>query len=83
MEYDIVEFLINNKADINVYLDAELHPTYLASRIFDSAPDLQQEIIEEKRRSILIRYLLEQFPEMNYLNIVLTLPDNYVTILSS
>lgn len=83
MQQDIIDFLIQNKDDINSFLDSELHPTYLASRIFDGHPDLQQDILDIKRKAILIRYLLEQFPENSYLEISLDLPENYGIILAS
>lgn len=83
MQQDIIDFLIQNKDDINQFLDSELHPTYLASRIFDGYPDLQQDILDAKRTQVLIRYLLEQFPDSNYLEINLNIPENYVIILAS
>lgn len=69
MEYDIVEFIVNNKDDINSHLECELQPTLIASRIFDGHPDLQQDIIDEKTTAALIHYLQPHFPELNYLDL--------------
>lgn len=82
-QYDVTEFVINNKDLIVSHLDKEMHHFNVASRIFDSFPELQDDFINHKKLSILRHYLLNHFPSLNMEDISLLCDEEMLKLLNN
>lgn len=61
MNYEIVEFIVNNRGQINAHINEKLAPVLVASRIFDNNPDIQDSFINHNRLKILRNYIMDHF----------------------
>lgn len=63
LSYDIAEFVVNNRDEIIHYLNEETDHLKYAERLFDSSPEIYDEMLANFRKSKLTHYLLNHFNE--------------------
>lgn len=61
MNYEIVEFIVNNREQIKAHINEKLAPALVASRIFDNNPDVQDAFINHNKLNILRDYIMDHF----------------------
>lgn len=79
-EYDIAEFLVQNKEELNDFLKEVMQPFVIASRIFDNSPDLQTEFLNKKKLSYIIDFVVQNYTPANYETISLSINEETVKI---
>lgn len=62
LKYDLAEFLINNKEEVQKFLKERTEHLSYVERVFDNAPEVYDELLYNHRRSALLHYLYDHFP---------------------
>lgn len=79
LEYDITEYVLNNRQEINEWLISETSHLDYCERIFDSIPEMYDELLLKARRDKLKEFLVGKF-EANAEDLASVVTDNFVKI---
>lgn len=77
LKYDITEFVLNNRDEILHFLNEEMDHLKFAERLFDSCPELYDELIQGYRKRELTHFLADHFNEP-FDSISLIIDDEFI-----
>lgn len=79
-EYDIAEWIVNNREEIKDFLNASCEQFNSNRILYKEAPWVFEEFLQDYKRSKLIHYVAEHFPNQ-FDNIYLLITPDFVNII--